>query len=340
MTEPLLQIDGLTKRFGAFTAVDHVSFRIAKGEIFGFLGSNGCGKSTTMKMLTGLLPISEGKAFLFGQSVDGQDIETRRNVGYMSQAFSLYSELTVRQNLELHTKLFDLPEAEQGQRVEEMLDRFGLRGVADSNPEDLPLGVRQRLQLAVAVQHRPKMLIIDEPTSGVDPVARDQFWEYLIDLSRKDGVTIFLSTHFMNEAERCDRISLMNAGKVLAVGTPRSLTEARHAKTLEEAFIGYLEDAIAAAERIAGVADSKVIEYKRPLDLAEGEERKQRIRDSVDKLPDFLKQVIILAYYQGLKYREVAEILEIPVGTVKSRLHAALIKLQEAWSASPSLRES
>ena len=246
---PAIEADGLTKRFGTFTAVDHVSFRIAKGEIFGFLGSNGCGKSTTMKMLTGLLPITEGKAFLFGQSVDGQDIETRRNVGYMSQAFSLYSELTVQQNLELHTKLFDLPEAEQGPRVEEMLDRFGLRSAADSNPEDLPLGVRQRLQLAVAVQHRPKMLILDEPTSGVDPVARDQFWEYLIDLSRKDGVTIFLSTHFMNEAERCDRISLMNAGKVLAVGTPRALTEARQAKTLEEAFIGYLVDAAAADKK-------------------------------------------------------------------------------------------
>ena len=246
---PSIEAEGLTKRFGSFTAVDHVSFRIEKGEIFGFLGSNGCGKSTTMKMLTGLLPATEGKATLLGQPVDGQSIETRQRIGYMSQAFSLYGELTVRQNLELHAKLFDLPASEQGPRVEEMLVRFGLKDVADSSPESLPLGVRQRLQLAVAVQHRPEVLILDEPTSGVDPVARDQFWEFLIDLSRKDGVTIFLSTHFMNEADRCDRISLMNAGKVLAADTPKGLRESRKAKTLEEAFIGYLEDAARAPDQ-------------------------------------------------------------------------------------------
>jgi len=247
---PAIEADGLTKRFGAFTAVDHVTFRIEKGEIFGFLGSNGCGKSTTMKMLTGLLPPTEGTAKLFGEPVSGEeDIEMRRRVGYMSQAFSLYGELTVRKNLELHAKLFDLPVATRGKRVDEMLDRFGLREVADVQPESLPLGIRQRLQLAVAIQHRPEMLILDEPTSGVDPVARDQFWEYLIALSRDEGVTIFLSTHFMNEALRCDRISLMNAGKVLAAGTPPELVEARHAKTLEEAFIGYLEDAAGAARK-------------------------------------------------------------------------------------------
>jgi ribosome-dependent ATPase len=240
---PAIEADGLTKSFGAFTAVDQVSFRIEKGEIFGFLGSNGCGKSTTMKMLTGLLPPTEGRAMLFGRPVSGGDMETRRRVGYMSQAFSLYGELSVRRNLELHAKLFDLPVAEQGKRVEEMLDRFGLKEVADAEPESLPLGIRQRLQLAVAIQHRPEMLILDEPTSGVDPVARDQFWEYLIDLSRNEGVTIFLSTHFMNEAMRCDRISLMHAGKVLAADAPQALVEARQAKSLEEAFIGFLEDA-------------------------------------------------------------------------------------------------
>ena len=247
---PAIEADGLTKRFGAFTAVDHVSFRIEKGEIFGFLGSNGCGKSTTMKMLTGLLPPTEGKAMLFGEPVSGaEDLEMRRRVGYMSQAFSLYGELSVRKNLELHAKLFDLPAAEQAKRVDEMLDRFGLREVADVEPESLPLGIRQRLQLAVAIQHRPEMLILDEPTSGVDPVARDGFWEYLVALSRNDGVTIFLSTHFMNEALRCDRISLMNAGKVLAAGTPPELIEARHAKSLEEAFIGFLEDAAGVAHK-------------------------------------------------------------------------------------------
>ena len=246
---PAIEADGLTKRFDKFVAVDHVSFRIEKGEIFGFLGSNGCGKSTTMKMLTGLLPPTDGKAMLFGRPVGGGDMETRRRVGYMSQAFSLYGELSVRRNLELHAKLFDLPVAERGKRVEEMLDRFGLREVADAEPESLPLGIRQRLQLAVAIQHRPEMLILDEPTSGVDPVARDGFWEYLVDLSRNDGVTIFLSTHFMNEALRCDRISLMHAGKVLAADTPQKLVEARHAKSLEEAFIGFLEDAASAARQ-------------------------------------------------------------------------------------------
>ena len=253
---PAIEADGLTKRFGPFTAVDHVSFKIEKGEIFGFLGSNGCGKSTTMKMLTGLLPPTEGTAKLFGEPVSGEeDMAMRRRVGYMSQAFSLYGELSVRRNLELHAKLFDLPVATRGKRVDEMLDRFGLREVADVEPESLPLGIRQRLQLAVAIQHRPEMLILDEPTSGVDPVARDGFWEYLIDLSRNDGVTIFISTHFMNEAMRCDRISLMNAGKVLAAGTPPELIEARHANSLEEAFIEFLEDASGAAHKGGKLAE-------------------------------------------------------------------------------------
>jgi len=265
---PAIEADGLTKSFGAFTAVDHVSFKIEKGEIFGFLGSNGCGKSTTMKMLTGLLPPTSGTAKLFGEAVSGaEDIEMRRRVGYMSQAFSLYGELTVRRNLELHAKLFDLSVAERGKRIDEMLDRFGLREVADVEPESLPLGIRQRLQLAVAIQHRPEMLILDEPTSGVDPVARDQFWEYLIALSRDDGVTIFLSTHFMNEALRCDRISLMHSGKVLAAGTPPELIEARHAKSLEEAFIGFLEDAAGAhkAEKPAELETAPEAKVSAPL---------------------------------------------------------------------------
>lgn len=242
---PAIEAEGLTKRFGKFVAVDHVSFRIAKGEIFGFLGSNGCGKSTTMKMLTGLLPASEGTATLLGRPILARGTAARHRVGYMSQSFSLYAELTVRQNLELHARLFNLPPESRAARVQEMLDQFGLVGVAKSLPAGLPLGMRQRLQLAVAVQHRPEVLILDEPTSGVDPVARDEFWEYLIDLSRNQGVTIFISTHFMNEAERCDRISLMHAGRVLAVGAPEDLVRSRQADTLEDAFISYLEDATA-----------------------------------------------------------------------------------------------
>ena len=240
---PAIEAEGLTRRFGDFVAVDHVNFRIGRGEIFGFLGSNGCGKSTTMKMLTGLLPATDGWAKLFGSPMTAGDLEMRRNVGYMSQAFSLYGELTVRQNLELHAQLYHLSPEKAVARIEQLLERYDLRDVADKRPESLPLGLKQRLQLAVAVLHEPPLLILDEPTSGVDPVARDAFWRTLIDLSRDEGVTIFLSTHFANEAERCDRISLMHAGKVLAVGTPQELVKARGSASIDEAFVEYLADA-------------------------------------------------------------------------------------------------
>jgi ribosome-dependent ATPase len=241
--EIAIEAHGLTMRFGDFVAVDHVNLKIERGEIFGFLGSNGCGKTTTMKMLTGLLPPSEGEARLFGRAVDARDLATRRRVGYMSQAFSLYTELTVRQNLELHARLFHLPAAEIPARIAEVAERFRLGPVLDALPDALPLGVRQRLSVAVAVIHRPDLLILDEPTSGVDPVARDGFWELMIDLARRDRVTIFISTHFMNEAERCDRISLMHAGKVLASDTPAALVQRSGRATLEDAFIGYLKEA-------------------------------------------------------------------------------------------------
>ncbi len=244
--EIAIEARDLTLRFGDFTAVDHVNFRIRRGEIFGFIGSNGCGKSTTMKMLTGLLPASEGQAWLFGHEVNPHDIATRRRVGYMSQSFSLYSELTVRQNLVLHARLFNMPEVEIPTRLEEMLFRFGLGEVPDALPNSLPLGIRQRLSLAVAMVHMPELLILDEPTSGVDPIARDNFWQLMIDLARKDKITIFISTHFMNEAERCDRISLMHAGQVMVSDTPSKIIKKRGTATLEQAFIGYLEDAGAA----------------------------------------------------------------------------------------------
>ncbi|MDR2195359.1 MAG: ribosome-associated ATPase/putative transporter RbbA [Gallionellaceae bacterium] len=256
-----IEAQGLTMRFGDFTAVQNVSFRIRRGEIFGFLGSNGCGKSTTMKMLTGLLPASEGRAWLFGHEVDPRDMATRKRVGYMSQAFSLYGELTVRQNLVLHARLFHVPAAEIDGRVREMSERFELLQVQNELPESLPLGIRQRLSLAVARVHKPELLILDEPTSGVDPIARDAFWRLLVELSRRDRVTIFISTHFMNEAQRCDRMSMMNAGHVLDSDTPANLVAKRGAATLEEAFIGYLLE-----------AEGEVV-------LAEGE-------DDGEKLPD------------------------------------------------------
>ena len=247
-TNVAIEARDLTMRFGDFVAVDHVSFRIQRGEIFGFLGSNGCGKSTTMKMLTGLLPASEGQAWLFGQPVDPKDMATRRRVGYMSQAFSLYSELSVEQNLVLHARLFHVPEADVPGRVSAMLERFDLQAARSALPMKLPLGMRQRLSLAVAMVHQPDLLILDEPTSGVDPMARDNFWRLMVELARRDKVTIFISTHFMNEAERCDRISLMHAGRVLESAAPQDIVAKRGAATLEEAFIGYLEDAAGTAQ--------------------------------------------------------------------------------------------
>lgn len=245
----VIEAENLTKKFGSFTAVDHVSFRIQTGEIFGFLGSNGCGKTTTMRMLTGLLPSTEGTAKLFGREIDSTSMDIRRDLGYMTQLFSLYNELTVRQNLELCARLYGIAESEVAVRTRKMIERFQLTEVAEKFPDDLPLGIKQRMSLAAAVIHQPKILILDEPTSGVDPVARDLFWEMIISLSREDKVTIFITTHFMNEAERCDRISLMHAGRSLACGKPEELVAERKASTLEEAFIGYLEDADPASNK-------------------------------------------------------------------------------------------
>ena len=236
---PAIEAHSLTKTFGDFTAVDHVSFTIEKGEIFGFLGSNGCGKTTTMKMLTGLLQASSGSAELLGAPVDAGSVSTRMRVGYMSQAFSLYEELTVRQTLELHARLYRLG-ANSKAAISEALTQYDLATVAEQKPAALPLGIRQRLQLAAACLHRPEVLILDEPTSGVDPAARDMFWRHLLRMSREDKITIFVSTHFMNEAARCDRISFMHQGRVLAVGSPAALTAQSGAPNLEEAFIAYL----------------------------------------------------------------------------------------------------
>ncbi len=240
-TAPVIIVKDLTCRFGDFTAVEGVSFTIRHGEIFGFVGSNGSGKTTTMKMLTGLLPPTAGDALIFGQRLEAGGLEARRRVGYMSQSFSLYGELTVRQNLVLHARLFHLPAKAREARIAELVDKCDLADSLDSLASALPLGIRQRLSLAVAIVHKPDLLILDEPTSGVDPVARDQFWDLLIDLSHRQGMTIFVSTHFMNEAARCDRLSLMHDGRVLATDTPAALMRMRGAATLEDAFIGFLE---------------------------------------------------------------------------------------------------
>lgn len=304
-----IEAEGLTQRFGDFTAVDRVSFRIGRGEIFGFLGSNGCGKTTTMKMLTGLLPPTEGRARLFGHPVDASDLETRRQVGYMSQSFSLYGELTVRQNLDLHARLFHLPEDRREARIESLVQQFGLEAYGEMVAESLPLGIRQRLSLAVAVVHEPRLLILDEPTSGVDPVARDQFWALLVQLSREQGVTIFISTHFMNEAQRCDRISLMHAGRVLASDTPTALARARGQGDLETAFIAYLEEAL---EEEGGPDKEEVVpDYRELPGEAVPEARQSRQRGFS------LGRLLGYAYREGLElYRDPIRLAFALVGSV------------------------
>ncbi len=291
----------LTCRFGDFTAVDHVSFDIERGEIFGFVGSNGCGKTTTMKMLTGLLPASEGTATLFGQPIDASDMRSRTRVGYMSQSFSLYTELTVRQNLDLHARLFHLPAKEARSRIADLIGRFGLEDYVDQLASDLPLGIRQRLSLAVAVVHRPDLLILDEPTSGVDPMARDSFWELLIDLSRNQGVTIFVSTHFMNEAARCDRISLMDAGRVLATDTPGGLVRARGVSTLEDAFIDYLEEANGRPASPAGeaTADAQAMPAARARSGSTVFSARRMLAYTVRESLELLRDPIRLAFALG-----------------------------------------
>ncbi|MCD8523658.1 MAG: ribosome-associated ATPase/putative transporter RbbA [Saccharospirillaceae bacterium] len=298
---PAIEARHLTRRFGDFIAVNDVSFRIQRGEIFGFLGSNGCGKTTTMKMLTGLLPFSSGEARLFGQLPQANDMETRKKVGYMSQSFSLYSEISVRQNLELHARLYALNEQQRSERITHVLEEFGLTEVENSLPESLPLGIRQRLQLAVAVLHQPDILILDEPTSGVDPVARDQFWIHLIRLSREQGVTIFISTHFMNEAERCDRISLMHAGKVLAVGKPAELAHQRGGTSLEIAFVDYLREA-------AGLKDTP---EKHEMTASALTDRQDIPAQNMRQKP--VRQTFSLRRWWAYAWRETLEIQRDPI---------------------------
>lgn len=311
-----IEAEGLSQRFGDFTAVDHVSFKIEPGEIFGFLGSNGCGKTTTMKMLTGLLPPTEGVAKLFGKVLDARDLDTRKQVGYMSQSFSLYGELTVRANLDLHARLFNLPDDRRGPRIAELMARFGLEPYADKAAADLPLGIRQRLSLAVAVVHAPKLLILDEPTSGVDPVARDEFWALLVELSRQQGVTIFISTHFMNEAERCDRISLMHAGKVLASDTPAVLCKTRGESTLEAAFISYLEEATGVAGQLAVTSPEKTPKTETPEAASP-----ERINGAGNQRPSAFSLRRLLGY----AYRESLELRRDPIRLAFALLGSVLL---------------
>lgn len=238
-----IEARGLTRRFGEFVAVDRVSLEVRRGEIFGFLGSNGSGKTTVMRMLAGLLRPSGGDATVLGRRIGGDgDRALRERIGYMPQSFPLHRELSVRESLRLHARLRGVPASQVRRRVDELAERFGLAASLRRRPGELPLGVRQRLSLAAALVHRPELLILDEPTSGVDPAAREAFWSLLLEVARRDGATIFISTHLMREAARCDRISFMHAGRILATGDPAAIA-ATHGGSLEEAFIAAIAEA-------------------------------------------------------------------------------------------------
>lgn len=214
--------DRLTRRFGSFTAVDEVSFQVARGEVFGFLGPNGSGKTTTIRMLCGLLTPSSGSGRVLDLDIARDQEAIRQRIGYMSQKFSLYGDLTARENLTFYADIYGLPRPERAARIDALTDPAGLRGHDRTLTAELPGGWRQRLALACAIVHRPQVLFLDEPTSGVDPEARREFWDLIYDLA-DEGVTVFVTTHFMDEAEHCNRIGLMYGGRLVALDTPLAL---------------------------------------------------------------------------------------------------------------------
>lgn len=234
-TLPIIQVDNLVKRFGSFTAVDHISFSVQRGEIFGFLGANGAGKTTAMRILCGLSLPSEGKAEVMGFDVRTQSEEIKKRIGYMSQKFSLYEDLTVRENLRLFGGIYGVNAKEISKRTEETLQRIGLYEEQHTLVRSLPLGWKQRLAFSVAIFHRPELVFLDEPTGGVDPATRRQFWELIYQAANR-GITIFVTTHYMDEAEYCDRISMMVDGHIRALDTPDGLKRRFDARNMDEVF--------------------------------------------------------------------------------------------------------
>jgi drug efflux transport system ATP-binding protein len=241
----IIQAEHLTKKFGDFTAADDITFNVPSGEIFGLLGPNGAGKSTTFKMLCGLLEPTSGKAFVDGLDLETAGSEARSHIGYMAQKFSLYGNLSVRQNLEFFAGIYNLKGKQKKEMIDEMIDTFALSPFLNENADKLPLGFKQRLALSCCVMHRPQVLFLDEPTSGVDPITRREFWNHINGLVEK-GVTVMVTTHFMDEAEYCDRIALIYSSKVITIGTPDELKKEEISKdnaypTLEDAFIRLIE---------------------------------------------------------------------------------------------------
>jgi ABC-2 type transport system ATP-binding protein len=231
-----IDVKGLTRRFGRFTAVNDISFQVQQGEVFGFLGANGAGKTTAIKVLIGLLAPSAGEAHVAGFDVRTQPEEVRQCIGYMSQRFSLYEDLTARENIDLYGGIYGLTDDQIRERGDALLDELGLRGSSDELVAALPLGWKQKLAFSVALLHRPAVVFLDEPTSGVDPITRRQFWE-MIYAAASRGTTVFVTTHYLDEAEYCDRISIMVDGRIGAMGTPQELKSEFGAETLDEVFV-------------------------------------------------------------------------------------------------------
>ena len=226
----------LTRTFGSFTAVDHITFDVARGEVFGFLGANGAGKTTAIRMLTGLLAPSEGGARVAGHDVASEAEAVKRRIGYMSQRFALYDDLTVRENAALYGGIYGLSTRRIKERTRGRLERLGLQHAADERVARLPLGWKQKLAFSVAMLHEPEVVFLDEPTSGVDPITRRQFWEMIYEAAQ-DGTTVLVTTHYMDEAEYCDRVSIMVDGRIEAMGTPARLKDGRGASSIDEVFV-------------------------------------------------------------------------------------------------------
>lgn len=235
MKETVIKTDKLTKRFGDFIAANEISFEVHKGEIFGFLGANGAGKTTAMRMLCGLSIPSSGKAAIAGFDVYKQTELIKKNIGYMSQKFSLYDDLTVLENIEFFGGIYGLSDEQLKNKSEALVKQLGLQHEAKKLVVSLPLGWKQKLSFSVAVLHEPKIVFLDEPTGGVDPVTRRQFWNLIYDAADR-GVTIFVTTHYMDEAEYCNRISIMVDGKIEALDTPSNLKESFHVDSMDEVF--------------------------------------------------------------------------------------------------------
>lgn len=236
MDDLMIKAENLTRMFGDFTAVDHISFEVGRGEIFGFLGANGAGKTTAMRMLTGLLIPTEGDAQVAGLDVYTQAEQIKKQIGYMSQKFSLYEDLTVRENIRLYGGIYGLPDKEIKQKSDQLISMLDMQELQDKRIGSLPLGWKQKLAFSVALLHDPKIIFLDEPTGGVDSITRRQFWEQIYKVA-DEGTTVFVTTHYMDEAEYCDRVSIMVDGRIDALDTPAGLKQQFEADDIEEVFI-------------------------------------------------------------------------------------------------------